>query len=180
MKALTLRNAGATYPKIGEQLGTTEMQARRDVRAAIREVVELPTEEMVLRQRAVLLDITRVNYMAAMGGDKDAQNMLIKCLEHEAKLYGLYAPARVNVGISETDFARQASELLAVVGDAPLRELAGLTGRPNQQKPKVVAPGKGESPPASTTAPGTGMHVVDAEIVDVQDDEDDGEPWSNL
>ena len=122
-----MRNAGATFPKIAETLGIAEKTARLDVRKAIAEVVQLPVDQMVERQRAILLDITRVNYPAAMGGDRDAQAVLLRVLEHEAKLYGLYAPARVSVGISETEFASQAAELLAALGTEPLRELAGAS-----------------------------------------------------
>lgn len=125
MKALTMRNAGATFARIADQLGISETRARDDVRKATAEVVQLPVDKMVERQRSILLDITRVNYPAAMSGDRDAQTVLLRVLEHEAKLYGLYAPARVNVGVSETEFANQAAELLSVLGTEPLRELAG-------------------------------------------------------
>ena len=130
MKALTMRNAGATFPKIAEALGISEKAARMDVRKAIAEVVRLPVDQMVERQRAILLDITRVNYPAAMGGDREAQAVLLRVLEHEAKLYGLHAPTRVNVGISEQEFASQAAELLAALGTEPLRELAGAPAPP--------------------------------------------------
>lgn len=125
MKALTMRNAGATWPKIAEALGVSERQVRMDVRKAIAEVVRLPVDQMVDRQRSILLDITRVNYPAAISGDRDAQAMLLRVLEHEAKLYGLHAPARVNVGIAENEFGALAAELLSALGTAPLRELAG-------------------------------------------------------
>jgi len=126
MRALTMRNAGATFPKIADALGISEKVARTDVRKAIAEVVRVPVDQMVDRQRSILLDITRVNYPAAMGGDREAQAVLLRVLEHEAKLYGLYAPARVNVGISETEFASQAADLLKALGTEPLRELAGV------------------------------------------------------
>lgn len=125
IKALTMRNAGATFIRIAEQLGVSEKQARNDVRKAVQEVVQLPVDQMVERQRAILLNITRVNYPAAMSGDREAQAVLLRVLEHEAKLYGLYAPARVNIGISESEFALQAAELLQALGTEPLRELAG-------------------------------------------------------
>lgn len=130
MKALTMRNAGATFPRIAEQLGISEAMARKDVRKAIAEVVQLPVDQMVERQRAILLDITRVNYPAAMSGDREAQAVVLRVLEHEAKLYGLYAPARVNVGISESEFGAQAAELLLALGTEPLRELAGNAYEP--------------------------------------------------
>lgn len=182
MRALTLRNAGATYPKIAETFGISELLAKRWVRAAIREVVELPADQMVQRQRAILLDLNRANYQAALGGDRDAQLMVLRCLEHEAKLFGLYAPQRVNVGISEADFAQQAADLLAAVGPAPLRELAGLRD--------VDTPANGENRSAGASAPGIGIpdDVVDAEVVDADviepepelEPELEDEAWSNL
>lgn len=129
-KALTLRNAGATWHKIAAQLGVSVYTVQKDVRTAMAEVVKVPVDEMVARQRAILLDLARVNYPAALGGDHDAQTQLLRILEHEAKLYGLYAPTRVQVGISETEFATQAAELLAAIGTEPLRELAGEQAAP--------------------------------------------------
>jgi len=124
-KALTMRNAGATWAKIAANFDVSPQQIRYDVRRVMREIVKVPVDEMVARQRAILLDITRVNYPAALGGDASAQAMLMKVLEHEAKLYGLYAPTRVQVGISESEFAAQAAELLEALGTEPLRALAG-------------------------------------------------------
>jgi len=156
VKALTLRNAGATYARIAVELGITETVAKSDVKAAIKEVVQLPVDQMVDRQRAVLLDLTRVNYHAALSGDREAATVILRCLEHEAKLYGLYAPARVSVGISESEFGRQAAELLRKVGSEPLRELAGLPATPG---PDQVA------------------QVIDAEVTNAEVTD---EGWSNL
>lgn len=139
MKALTMRNAGATFPRIAEQLGVSEMTVRNDIHKAVQEVVRMPVDQMVDRQRAILLDITRVNYPAAMGGDREAQGVLLRVLEHEAKLFGLYAPARVTVGISEQEFAAQAAELLTVLGTEPLRELAGSAYTAADETPPLDA-----------------------------------------
>lgn len=129
-KALTMRNAGASWHKIAEALGVGVYIVQKDVRVAMAEVVKVPVDEMVARQRSILLDLTRVNYTAALSGDREAQTQLLRVLEHEAKLYGLYAPTRVQVGISETEFAAQAAELLTALGTEPLRELAGLEPTP--------------------------------------------------
>jgi len=123
MRALTMRNAGATYAKIAEQFGVSTLTVRKDVRLALREVVSETAEDMVARQRGILLDMTRANYPAALQGDMAAQSAIVKCLEHEAKLFGLYAPTRVNVGVSDTEFAAQAAELIAALGLEPPREL---------------------------------------------------------
>jgi hypothetical protein len=150
-KALTMRNAGATFQRIGDQLGISEQMARNDVSRAIKEWVRVPAEQMVDRQRAILNDIVRVEYSAAMDPSSprhyQAQAKILEALEHEAKLHGLYAPQKVSLGISEQEFARQAAELLKVTGPAPLLELAAT-------------------------------EVVEAEVVEAV--EDDEEPWSNL
>lgn len=123
MRALTMRNAGATYAKIAEQFGVSTLTVRKDVRLALREVVSETAEDMVARQRGILLDMTRANYPAALQGDMAAQSAIVKCLEHEAKLFGLYAPTRVSVGVSDTEFAAQAAELIAALGLEPPKEL---------------------------------------------------------
>ena len=140
MKALTMRNAGATFAKIAEALHVSKYVAENDVKAAMAEVVSIPIDDMVARQRAILIDICRVNYAAAMAGDREAQSMLLKTLEHEAKLFGLHAPTRIAVGISDTDFAAQAAELLAALGPGPLHELAGIARQePAPEKPALDA-----------------------------------------
>lgn len=159
MQALTMRNAGATWARIAETYKITQDRAQRWVRAATKEIVKLPIDQMVDRQRAILLDITRRNYPVAMGDSdnaREAQGVIIRCLEHEAKLYGLYAPARVAVGLSETEFGQNAAELLKLVGTAPLAELAGL--------------------PTGATALET-VQIRQAEPVDAEVIE---EPWSNV
>lgn len=129
-RALTMRNAGATYTRIAEQLGISEQQVKNDITRAIKEWVRVPAEQMVDRQRAILLDIMRVEYPAAMDVNSprhyQAQEKVLEVLAHEAKLHGLYAPTKVNFGISEAEFARQAAELLQVTGVRPLLELARI------------------------------------------------------
>jgi hypothetical protein len=123
MRALTLRNAGLTYAKIGDQQGTNAHTARNDVRMALREVLNDTAEDMLARQRSVLADLQRAHYPAALQGDRDATTAVLKCLEHEAKLFGLFAPSRVNVGVTDTEFAAQAVELITALGLQPMPEL---------------------------------------------------------
>jgi hypothetical protein len=123
MRALTLRNAGLTYAKIGDQQGTNAAAARNDVRMALREVINETAEDMLARQRSVLADLQRAHYPAALQGDRDATSAVLRCLEHEAKLFGLYAPARVSVGVTDTEFATQAVELITALGLQPMPEL---------------------------------------------------------
>lgn len=125
--ALRMRTAGATWEEIAVKYGYTETQARNDVMRCVRESVRVPAEQLLDRQRAIINDVIRVEYPAALDPSSprhyEAQAKLLEFLQHEAKLTGMYAPTRVNVGISEEEFTRQAAELLAVTGQGPLLEL---------------------------------------------------------
>lgn len=112
MKVLTLRNAGATFSAIAGQVGVSVATARKDLARAYRYVLDETPEDMLARQRAVLMDLTRANYPAALRGDKDAGTMILRFLEQEAKLFGLYAPTRVLAAVGEYEFAEQASALI--------------------------------------------------------------------
>lgn len=123
MRCLTLRNAGMTFTAIADKLQISTLQVRRDIRIALRDVIREPAEDMIARQRSVLFDLQRQAYPAALQGDNESRNFIIKLLEHEARLFGLYAPARVAIGVSDTEFAEQAAELIASLGLQPPREL---------------------------------------------------------
>lgn len=123
MKALTLRNAGYTFAVIAAQLGISATVVRADVRLAMREVLSETVEEAVARQVSVLRDMQHGAYSGAMTGDKDSIMAIVRCLEQEAKLKGLYAPARLAVGISDVDFAEQAAVLFEKLGQAVPKEL---------------------------------------------------------
>lgn len=181
-KALTLRNAGATWKQVAERLGCSVAKAQSTVRAALREVIAESAEDMIARQRSVLLDIQRANYKRAMDGDVDATRLILSSLEREAKLFGLDAPTRVSVGVSDVEFAERTASLIESLGLEPPRELLrsrssavldvevvdepavpgerpGRTGRPNEP---AVRPGRTGLPfalpddddPADPTAPG--------------------------
>lgn len=123
MKALTLRNAGGTFSQIAAQLNISATVARADVRLALREILSETTEDFIARQRSVLLDCQRGAYPLALQGDKDSIMAIVRCLEQEAKLLGLYAPQRMAVGISDVDFSNEAAELISKLGLVPPKEL---------------------------------------------------------
>lgn len=123
-----MRNAGATYERIAQQLGVSTQTVQSDISYAMRNWVKVPAEQMVERQRAIMLDILRVEYPAAMDPSSPrhypAVDRVLEVLRDERKLFGLDRPTRVELGISEEEFAARAAELLKITGDAPLRELA--------------------------------------------------------
>lgn len=174
MRALTLRNAGATYQRIADQLGVTVPTARKDVRLALREVINETAEDMLARQRSVLMDIQRSNYAAALQGDREAQTMVIRCLEHEAKLFGLYAPTRVAVGVSDTEFAEQAADLISSLGLEPPKELARAVSQATAVEVDVVEIVSVEDDEDGTARIETHHDTITVEV------EDDDPEWSNL
>ena len=176
MRALTLRNAGATYQRIADQLGVTVPTARKDVRLALREVINETAEDMLARQRSVLMDIQRSNYAAALQGDREAQTMVIRCLEHEAKLFGLYAPTRVAVGVSDTEFAEQAADLISSLGLEPPKELARAVRQATAVEVDVV-----EIVSVEDDEDGTARIETHHDTITVEVEDDDADPeWSNL
>lgn len=153
-----MRTAQFDWPIIADKLGISPQLAMHDYARAIKDSVRVPAEKAIDEHRAIVRAIVRANYQDAMNRNSDnrfpAQAKILDALTHEAKLVGLYAPARVNVGISAEEMAQRAAELLKVVGTAPLLELA---------RPVLDA-------------------TVDAEVVEAppEDDDDDELPWSNL
>ncbi|UBF41670.1 helix-turn-helix DNA-binding domain protein [Gordonia phage AnarQue] len=165
MRALTLRNGGATYRQIAERHGVSVPTARKDVRMALREVVNEPAEDMIARQRSVLADLQRAHFARALSGDVESTKVVLDVLKHEAQLFGLYAPARVAVGVTDMEFAEQAVELIAGLGRAPQAEMvASLDPERRAQLGLTAAP----APP----------QTIDGETVEGPDVEP--EPWADI
>lgn len=125
LAALDLYIAGNSYAEIGRRLGYRDHSGPH--RAISRLLDRRETEGVDMLRRvhgARLTELLRAVWPRAVSGDLDAVKSALSILSDIAKLHGLNAPERVNVGISETEFASQAAELLAVVGPGPLRELA--------------------------------------------------------
>lgn len=129
-QVLRLRNAGVTYAKIAEQLGISTDTVARDITKGLREILHEPAEEMLGSQRSMLSDIRRANYVAMLGGDLKAASMILRTMEHEAKLFGLYAPTRVNVDVSDEDFALTAARLMQEMGVTPPEAIAAALEQP--------------------------------------------------
>ncbi len=144
MRAVTMRNAGRTYQQIAEALtnaGTpiSVSQVRKDVAKAYKEIIGEARDDMIARQRSVLFDFQRANYLDAINTDPDrtderatAQKLILSAMDHEAKLFGLYSPQRVSLGISDTEFAEETARLISELGLQPPKEL--LLGRERQEE----------------------------------------------
>ena len=163
-RAVALRIEGRAYAAIAEELGwRDESGARHAVDRLLSRIEHESITELRTVEGRRLDKLQEAVWTAALRGETDSVKTALQIMARRAKLYGLDAPERINVGISETEFASQAAELLAVMGEAPLRELARM--------PAVAA---------------HALPVVDAELIPAAPatatatDDDDDEPWSNL
>ncbi|AWN04265.1 Rnase E [Gordonia phage Sour] len=169
MKSLTLRNGGATYTQIAERMGVSVPTARKDVRLALREIVNEPAEDMIARQRAVLHDLHRAHFARALTGDIESTRMVFEGLKLEAQLFGLNAPQRVAVGVTDMEFAEQAAELIAGLDRMPHAEM--LASLDPETRAHLGLPG---SSPTSA-APET----IEGEVVPENPTPAD-EPWADV
>ncbi|QDF17592.1 hypothetical protein SEA_YAGO84_61 [Gordonia phage Yago84] len=172
MRSLTLRNGGATYTQIAEKMQVSVATARKDVRLALREVVNEPAEDMVARQRAVLHDLHRAHFANALRGGIDSTRMVLETLKVEAQLFGLNAPQRVSVGVTDMEFAEQAVELIAGLDRMPQPEM--LASLDPETRERLGLPG---ASPTSAT-----QETIDAEVVPDTPDTpaQDPEPWADV
>lgn len=135
MQVLALRNGGMTYRQIAKHFEISEPTARRDEQWALRYVGGQDIEAIINVQRSVVLDMRRANYRRMLEGDKDAATVILKGLDHEAKLLGLYAPVRVQTGPSHVEFSERAAQLIAEVAPNTLKELIRGTSVDPRNKP---------------------------------------------
>lgn len=132
MQALSLRNGGMTYSAIAKHFSIDPSTVRRDVHWARQRVGSQDIDAIINTQRSVVLDLRRANYPAALRGDKDAASNILKGLDHEAKLLGLYAPQRITTGPSQAEFSQRAADLIAAISPDTLKEiLRGTSYDPN-------------------------------------------------
>lgn len=138
-QAVSLRNAGMTFQQIANIQHISPAMVRRDVETALREHMSGQLDQIIAKHRSVLMDMQRANYGAMLAGGsngKDAAAVILKGLEHEAKLLGLYAPTRVVTGVQEVEFSERFVQLVSLIKPDTLKELLrGANVRPEPDRP---------------------------------------------
>ncbi|WP_457095116.1 hypothetical protein [Mycobacteroides abscessus] len=178
IRVVMLRNAGVTFTDIARKESISTTQARKDLTAGLRDLLSDTAEDMIARQRSVIIDVQKANYKKMLEGDVDAARLILSSLEREAKLFGLDAPTRVNVGVSDIEFAEKTAALIESVGGTPPADLlkaighrAGAAGNGAVIDAEVVAEDRAEDaaePVAPAAAPAPGWQPVAAD------------EWSNI
>lgn len=89
-KTYSLRLAGFTYRQIGDKLNIGIDTVRKDIERLKVEYPETTARELVAEQRAKLVEMMKPQYLKAAGGDRKAAELMLKMMDHEAKLFRLY------------------------------------------------------------------------------------------
>lgn len=116
-RALELRKAGATYDQIARQVGFSERGAAyRAVQTALLEITQEPAQEVrqleLERLDAMLLGL----WPAARKGKEGAVDRVLRIMERRAKLLGLDAPVKADVGVHQAD--PRDAELIEMINEA--------------------------------------------------------------
>jgi hypothetical protein len=115
--AVRLRNAGASIARVALALGyADEAEAARDITTYLDDLLRIPASEMVARQQAIIMDMTRACYTDAMSGSVESVTAIRQLMDHQAKLFGLYAPTRHKVSAEDNSFSDSAARLIADLG----------------------------------------------------------------
>lgn len=118
--AIRMRNFGTAVSGIADVLGLSEDAAEHLISTGLRELIADDAESVRARQQAVLNDIKRAMYPTMAQGDQGAAGVILRVLDHEAKInHGVAAPTRVRVGIDQEEFATRVDEDIAALGVHP-------------------------------------------------------------
>ena len=116
---IRLRNFGATIETIADKLGMNPEGVEHLLTTGLRELSTEPAQDIVGRQQATINDMRRALYPALAAGDQGAIATLRGVMDHEAKLHGIYAPARVRVGVDVEEFTTRVEDDLRQLGVNP-------------------------------------------------------------
>lgn len=91
-KVRSLRLAGFTYRQISEKVHVGIDTVKRDWERMQVEFPALATRDLVAEQNGKLVEMMKPHYLRAISGDVKATNTMLKLMDHQAKLFGLYEP----------------------------------------------------------------------------------------
>lgn len=119
-KAAQLRAAGATFREIGEALNINDTWARTLVLRAL-EASKYEAAELMRTQEGLRLDrLQRAHWPKALEGDAKAAQVVLRCMDRRARLFGLDAPiqAEVEFTATATELDQEVAHILELVKDA--------------------------------------------------------------
>ena len=111
--ALKRRSTGASFADIATELGfTTENAANKAVLSALRREVHGEAAQLRTLEGLRLDDLHAAAWGKAMTGDPAAIGCVLRIMERRARLFGLDAPQRVDLGRKNIDLDGAVDQLL--------------------------------------------------------------------
>ncbi len=129
LKALDLRRGGGSLRAIALQLGISHMQVKKDLDHGLAELLKLEVGAHAA-DRALDLDrldsIILANWKAAVSGDIQAGQLILKIIERRAHMLGLDAPVRVEAAhsFSEESWQNIRGAVMAALAGFPEARVA--------------------------------------------------------
>lgn len=112
--ALKLREGGATYHQIADQLGISYAQAYADVQDALKEITREAAEDVLEIELMRLDNLFRMAYVKARKGNLKAIDTALKVMDRRARLLGLDKPEGTNG--AQLDSMREAYSQMFLLG----------------------------------------------------------------
>lgn len=140
-QVVLLHNGGASRFDIALKLNVSIAQVERDLAESTREAIARTADEIRGQQLLVLRDLKRAVFARALKGEAGAWDRMLKALDHEAKLLGAYAPARVAVTTPEGEgFEEATARMLSELQDLRAERAAALEAGKEHAVEAVVEP----------------------------------------
>lgn len=110
-RALSLRLTGATYQAIADAMGVNKSTVKRWIDTAIDGVDKENAKQLIALENERLNRAMRAIWPKVIDGQLGAVDRLVKLSERRARLNGLDAPQKVDLGVPEVDLAQVAKEI---------------------------------------------------------------------
>lgn len=110
-KALQLRLTGATYQAIADLMEVSKSTVKRWIDAAIDGVDKENAKALIVLENERLNRAQRAIWPAVINGQLGAVDRLLRIQERRARLNGLDAPQKVDLGAPDIDLAQVAKEI---------------------------------------------------------------------
>ena len=125
-EALQLRLSGASYQEIADHLNISPSTAHGDVQKALHDIPRQEAEQLRQIEAHRLDRLQRAVWGLAVKGDMQAVDRALAIIEKRVRLYGLNAPAQLEVGSTDLDLDAAVRDLVAAAHELPEEEPAPM------------------------------------------------------
>lgn len=115
-KALTLRLQGLTFREVAEQVGVSVATAHKYVTRALADIPKGEADTLRALECERLDALQAAYWDAALAGNLDAADRVLRIIDRRARLLGLDAPQRMEMNTGDVDLDATVSKLITVAG----------------------------------------------------------------